>query len=125
MLEIHVNISSPDLIEVARLLARTRGAPAVETAASTQSAGHAVVTPAAPVASATPPAAVPVVPVTTPVPSYTVDELATAGAVLAQQGKTAELQGLLAKYSIGSIMELDRSLYGAFATDLRGLGAQI
>lgn len=121
MLEIRINISAPDLIEAARLLTHMRGPATVDTPAPLQPAKEVAVTPAAPTTPATPP----VVPVTPAAPNYTMDELATAGAVLAQQGKTAALQGLLAKYSIGSIMELDKSLYGAFATELRGLGAQI
>ena len=58
-------------------------------------------------------------------PSYTADDLARAAVTLMDAGRQADLQELLAKYSVDSLPNLDRSQYGAFATDLRGLGAQI
>ncbi len=75
----------------------------------------------------------PVNPVQTPVnpvpvaaaPSYTLDALSRAGALLAQSGKMEQALALLAKYRIQSVNQLNPEQYGAFATELRALGAQI
>lgn len=85
----------------------------------------ALVTPApvaapAPVAPAAVPAAVP-----TAAPTYTLDALARAGAALAQAGKMQEALALLAKYGVQTVNQLKPEQYGAFATELRALGAQI
>lgn len=85
----------------------------------------------------TPPAVSTVVPVTVPpaapapatVPTtdrvYTVDELARAAAALFDAGKMAETAALLPSFGIASIHDLKAEQYGAFATALRGLGANI
>lgn len=39
--------------------------------------------------------------------------------------KLAELQALLAKYKVASLVDLPKDQYGVFAADLRALGAQI
>lgn len=39
--------------------------------------------------------------------------------------KLAELQALLAKYKVVSLVDLPKDQYGVFASDLRALGAQI
>jgi len=76
------------------------------------------------------------VPVTTPqqlqpsvvpttVASYTLDDLARAAMTLMDAGRQADLQQLLAKYQVDALPSLPTNLYGAFATDLRGMGAQI
>ena len=57
--------------------------------------------------------------------AYTLDMLSTAAAPLCAAGKLPELQNLLTKYSVASLPELPAEQYGAFATDLRQLGAQI
>lgn len=75
--------------------------------------------PAAPVPAAAP-AAVP-----TAAPTYTLDALARAGAALAQAGKMQEALALLAKYGVQTVNQLKPEQYGAFATELRALGAQI
>lgn len=74
----------------------------------------------APVAPAAAPAAVP-----TAAPTYTLDALARAGAALAQAGKMQEALALLAKYGVQTVNQLKPEQYGAFATELRALGAQI
>ena len=51
--------------------------------------------------------------------------IATAGTALIDAGKMKLLTDLIARYGISSITELDPSQYGAFATELRALGAQI
>lgn len=78
----------------------------------------------APAAAPTPapvPAAVP----PTAAPTYTLDALARAGAALAQAGKMQEALALLAKYGVQTVNQLKPEQYGAFATELRALGAQI
>ena len=83
-----------------------------------------------PTAPATP-AAVPTAPVT-PAPAvptsthtYTPDELAKAAMPLMDAGKQQELIGLVHQFGASSIQELRPEQYGAFATALRGMGAQI
>lgn len=82
----------------------------------------------APVASAqtvapTNPAA-PAVPVTT-APTYTLDQIAKAGASLVDAGKMEQLLALLAKYGVQAVTQLQPDQYGVFATELRTLGAQL
>ena len=73
---------------------------------------------AAPVAQA--PAAVPVT-----APTYTVDQIARAGASLVDAGKMEQLLTLLARYGVAAVTQLKPDQFGAFATELRALGAQI
>lgn len=61
---------------------------------------------------------------TTPV-TYQLDDLARAGVMLMNSGKQAQLQQLLADFGVQSLPELPGTQYGAFATALRSMGAQI
>ena len=61
----------------------------------------------------------------TAAPTYTLDALARAGAVLAQSGKMEQALALLAKYNVQTVNQLKPEQYGAFATELRALGAQL
>ena len=81
-----------------------------------------VPTPAVPTAPApvTPAAAVP-----TAAHTYTADELAKAAMTLMDAGKQMELIQLLASFGVNSIPALPPEQMGAFATALRGMGAQI
>lgn len=79
--------------------------------------------PAAPPAPAPAPAA-PAVPVTT-APTYTLDQIAKAGASLVDAGKMEPLLALLSRYGVQAVTQLAPGHYGAFATELRALGAQI
>lgn len=58
-------------------------------------------------------------------PTYTLDQIAKAGASLVDAGKMEQLLGLLTKYSVQAVTQLMPDQYGAFATELRALGAQI
>lgn len=81
---------------------------------------------AAPVAPATPTtsgAPAPSVPVTAP--TYTLDQIAKAGAALVDAGKMEQLLALLGKYGVAAVTQLTPEQYGGFATELRALGAQI
>ena len=73
---------------------------------------------AAPVAQA--PAAVPVT-----APTYTVDQIARAGASLVDAGKMEQLLTLLSRYGVAAVTQLQPDQFGAFANELRALGAQI
>lgn len=79
--------------------------------------------PAAPPAPAPAPAA-PAVPVTT-APTYTLDQIAKAGASLVDAGKMEPMLALLSRYGVQAVTQLAPEHYGAFATELRALGAQI
>ena len=87
-------------------------------------------TPMAPTPTAVPVAApvsapmLAAVPVAT-APGYTLDQLGKAGAALVDAGKRDQLIALLQRRGIQTLSQLDPSQYGVFATELRGLGAQI
>ena len=68
--------------------------------------------------------AAPVVPVSD-APAYTLDQIARAGAALVDAGKMDQLLALLGQYGVRAVTQLQPEQYGAFATELRGLGAQI
>lgn len=104
----------------------TAPAPAPVQAASTSPIADP--TPAQPPvqmnAAMTAPTPAPVVPVTA-APTYTLDQIATAGAALVNAGKMEQLLALLGKYGIQAITQLKAEQFGPFVTELRGLGAQI
>lgn len=79
---------------------------------ATQSTTPATVPPTAP--------AVPTAP-----PQYTCDMIAKAGATLVEAGKMNELLALLARFGVEAVTSLDPAQYGAFATELRAMGASI
>lgn len=119
------------------------------------STGHAVSGPAVQAASVPAPAAqpspapapvtpVPVAqpaaapaPVAQPVPApapaaapttaraFRFEDIQLAATSLCDTGKRAEVLALLAKYGIQALSALPAEQYGAFATELRGLGAKI
>lgn len=64
-------------------------------------------------------------PVPTAQPSYTMEDLSKAGMTLMDSGRQGELRNLLTQFGVQSLPELPKEQYGAFATALRGLGAQI
>lgn len=103
------------------------GAPIVPTApAPTASAPvtNPIVPPAAPVQT-TPPVAAPAPTVPVTAPTYTLDQIAKAGASLVDAGKMEQLLAMLTKYGVQAVTQLNPDQYGAFATELRALGAQI
>lgn len=95
-------------------------------AASAPAASVAPV-PTAPAASAAPVPTAPATPAAVPTSThtYTPDELAKAAMPLMDAGKQQELIGLVHQFGASSIPELRPEQYGAFATALRGMGAQI
>ena len=91
---------------------------------------QAPVVPAQPAVSTTPvQAAAPMAPVQATVPTtsvtYTPDDLARAAFALMDSGRQQELIGLLQQFGVNAIPELKPEQFGAFATALRGMGAQI
>lgn len=66
----------------------------------------------------------PAVPVTG-APAYTLDQISRAGASLVDAGKMQQLLELLGRYGVQTVTQLKPEQYGAFATELRALGAQI
>lgn len=95
---------------------KTAQAPTTETPATVQ-------------APSTPDPATPEPPVATvptaPAKKYTLDELLTATAPLMDAGKIADLQALMQKYGVASMMEIPKEKYGELATALRELGAEL
>lgn len=97
-------------------------APApVQTAPTPAPAPTPAALPVTPMPTAAAPA--PAVPVTAP--TYTLDQIAKAGANLVDAGKMEQLLALLTKYGVQAVTQLTPDQYGAFATELRALGAQI
>lgn len=70
------------------------------------------------------PPAAPTVP-TAPTKKYTLDELLAATAPLMDAGKISELQALMQKFGVPSMMEIPEDHYGELATALRELGAEL
>lgn len=133
MLEIHVTVSCPDLLAAAKLLVRNvtpeptdaPAAPSNATAApvsipSTVTSGAPVNTPN------TAPSPATVVPLSQ-APTYTMAQIAKAGADLISQnpGLLPQVSALLAQYGVQAVTDIKPEHYGAFATALRGLGAKI
>lgn len=58
-------------------------------------------------------------------PTYTLDQISRAGASLVDAGKMQQLLELLGRYCVQAVTQLQPEQYGAFATELRALGAQI
>ncbi|MCB7067977.1 hypothetical protein [Enterocloster citroniae] len=61
----------------------------------------------------------------TTAPSYTLDDLTRAAIPLMDSGKQPALLQLLKDFGVEALPTLQPEQYGAFATALRGLGAQI
>lgn len=145
MLEMKITIAAPDLAaainNLAVALANGNTVPAEKPAKAEKqteakdAAQQAPVNPmqatgaplsATPAQTVAPVANVPVASaVPTGAPTYTLDMIARAGAVLVDAGKMDALCGLLAKYGVEALTALDPAQYGNFANDLRALGAQI
>ena len=144
MLEIKITIAAPDLAAAINNLAAAldgntvpaeKPAKAEKQTEAKDAAQQAPVNPmqatgaplsATPAQTVAPVANVPVASaVPTEAPTYTLDMIARAGAVLVDAGKMDALCGLLAKYGVEALTALDPAQYGNFANDLRALGAQI
>lgn len=80
--------------------------------------------PAAPVAPAPVNFPAPSVPLAEP-PKYTVDQIMAAGASLMDAGKVNDLLNLLHSFGVQAVMDLKPEQLGAFATEMRKLGAKL
>ncbi len=58
----------------------------------------------------------------TSAPMYSIAQLQAACGPLADSGKLADLQKLIASFGVGSLAELPQARYGEFANGLRSLG---
>ena len=101
--------------------ADTAPAPAAPAPAVTPAPAPAPAPVQAPVTPAPAPAPVPVA----PAPTYSRDQIMTAGAALIDAGKINELMGLPNSFGVQAVTQLKQDQLGAFATELRKLGAQI
>ena len=117
------------------LAAKQETAPAVPTAQEAPAAPDVTVAPV-PSAPVPAPAATPVPAATTApapavplsrAPTFTLEQVASAGAALIQAdpSKQVPLRALLAQYGAPSVAQLPEEHLGSFATELRGLGANI
>lgn len=143
MFEINVTVNAPELAEALNNLAAALNGAKPEPAASKTGKADkpapvppadymppadtapapATPAPAVTPAPATAPAPAPV-PVA-PAPTYNRDQIMTAGAALIDAGKINELMGLLNSFGVQAVTQLKQDQLGAFATELRKLGAQI
>ena len=132
MLEVNVTVKAPELAEAILSLAAALSGAALPAPAPTPPAKPATPPPAptpaaAPAAAPVPvqpPAAPPAVPVAA-APAYSREQIMTAGAALIDAGKMNELIELLGAFGVQAVTQLKQEQLGAFATELRKLGAQI
>lgn len=144
-MEVNVKIEAPDLSAAILKLAEAITPKAVTTRLEQPMipTAPAPITPApttpapvpgptaAPAATAGPSAAtvpgnapVPVVPVAA-APSYSMEQIATAGAALVDAGKRDQLLELLGRFGVQAVTQLQPAQFGVFAAELRAMGAQI
>lgn len=147
MFEVNVTINCPDLLKAATLLANALGgieikepavvpsataAPAavvttvpVNTATSNPISGQSLIhsTPMNCPSNTPPVTNVPLA----QAPTFTLEQISKAGAdlVTVQPAKMQELMGLMAQFGVQTVNALKPDQLGAFATALRGMGAQI
>lgn len=146
MLEIAVSVNAPALAEAMNALAAAlqltnfapiqTGAEVIPPPAQLPAPVAPVIPPVATPAPIAPPAVqtpapapmVPTVPPSVPVspaPASTHEMLMKAGATLIDIGKINELMGLLNRFGVQAVTHLKSEQLGAFATEMRQLGAQI
>ena len=150
MMEMKITVEAPDLAASILKLAKAIASgpdPDILTpdeplpVASYPTAPAPAPAPAAPVSPApvTPtqtPAPTPTPPVAAPAPTVgqttappgntpPLDQISRAGASLVDAGKMQQLLELLGRYGVQAVTQLQPEQYGAFATELRALGAQI
>lgn len=139
MMEMKIKIDVPELVAAVEKLAAAIDKTALNITVPNEStlnfnmpASNAPVaapapapTPAAPPVTPMPTAAAPAPAVPVTAPTYTLDQIAKAGANLVDAGKMEQLLALLTKYGVQAVTQLTPDQYGAFATELRALGAQI
>ena len=135
MAEMKISIAAPELIAAINTLTEALAgtpAPIVEQPSAPQqdttqapAPQQAYIAPAPIVAQPPVPTAAPTAVPVAQAPSYTLEQVARAGASLVDAGKMEPLLALLSKYGVAAVTQLKPDMYGAFATELRALGAQI
>lgn len=115
-----ITVSAPQAETVPELVVTPKSTPQDEVAS----------VPTVPMAEPAPTPVVPTpVPVAEPAPTqtikYTVQQLAVAAMQLKDQGRIADLQGLLVQFGVASMVELKDDQLDAFAQALRGLGVTL
>ena len=141
MLEVKVNvvITAPEVADAINNLAtaisgkasQEKSAPAVQSQSSASipvPADHAPM-PEAPVQTSTVPVLQPATPIAAvplaSAPQFTIDQIMSAGAALMDAGKVDDLLNLLHSFGVQAVMDLKPEQLGAFATEMRKLGAAI
>jgi hypothetical protein len=81
--------------------------------------------PIAPAIPAAPVAPVAPQPIPTVAPTYTMEQLAVAATQVNDAGRRQDLVNLLNAFGVQALTQLPKEHYGAFATELRKLGAKI
>lgn len=128
--QINVNVQGeirfPDLALLAQAIT-SKVATAASVAANVPASAPVTPTVAAAPVSAPAPVPAPAPAIPTGTPKYSIDDIARAGAMLAQQGpeKLAALNGLLQQFGLQSLTQLPQEQTAAFVQAMRGLGAQI
>lgn len=137
---IDININAPELVGIIKHLciALDKAAKTDTTAAMPESVLQPVqaasVTPApaqpvpqqAPVQTAAPQALVQAAPAAAPTTkTYTMDEIAKAAADFMSPATIPQLQALLASFGVNGLPDLPADKLGAFAAELRKMGAKI
>lgn len=104
-------------------LTQPPAAPSAQPSVYTAPVQPAPTVPVASVPQATP--VQPAAPVPTTAPTYTLEDLTKAAIPLMDSGKQPALLQLLKDFGVEALPLLGPEQFGAFATALRGLGAQI
>lgn len=134
-MDIRIQINCPDLVSAANILAGAWGhktpqaapvppQPTVQAPAEPQPIKEPKTAPAAPITQSTAQA-----PTTAPVsgPTYTIQDLAVAGANLIQENPSAhpQLMGLLGQFGVRAVTDLKPDQLGPFANAMRQMGAKL
>lgn len=138
MLEIRVTVDFPGLPEALTALADALGkrtgtdevkeveaAAAANPTAPAQAASTTVTAAPTPAQPTAPTTAAPTASAVRAEETYTLDALSRAGAALVDAGMMPQLLDLLTKYGVRAVVQLPKEQYGAFADELKALGAQL
>lgn len=127
MTEFKITVEATALVNAIENLARAISANGMGNtiAAVTASVPKVATTPVSTSAPAQQSANAAVTPIPTAAPTYTLDMLAAAGSALIDAGKMNDLLGILSRYGVNALTELQPAVYGAVAAELRNLGANI
>ena len=138
MLEIRVTVDFPGLPEALTALADALGkraetdevkeveaAAAANPTAPAQAASTTVTAAPTPAQPTAPTTAAPTASAVRAEDTYTLDALSRAGAALVDDGMMPQLLDLLTKYGVRAVVQLPKEQYGAFADELKALGAQL